>query len=246
MRYWLTRRSFYQDFETEIRSANALWDDDLSRDVYTRPCIFGLLEIILFARPDMAHQYFPPDLPQWKQPIRMIDCGAYDGDAIRTFFAMGIIFRRWLLSNQTCKLCSPGGFLQKSGKTIPETVFGRVACMPLHASLGSCLAWVRQRYCGFRRNLHQLWLWMKLLPNFAPTLIKMDIEGAEPEALLAHVTTMLLTHPGWHIRLSYPSHLWKYLRLANCFRKHVRIPVIFYFPPLLIVLIPSCNAIPPS
>ncbi len=37
-----------------------------------------------------VHQYFPTDLPVWKSPLRLMDCGAYDGVTLREILALGI------------------------------------------------------------------------------------------------------------------------------------------------------------
>jgi hypothetical protein len=92
-RYWLTKRTFYRDFKTQINAANDLWADDLSRKTYTKTLQFRVTgDFSLLPAPDITHQYFPLDMPPWKQPIRMVDCGAYDGDAIRDFINNGHTF----------------------------------------------------------------------------------------------------------------------------------------------------------
>jgi len=48
------------------------------------------------------------------------------------------------------------------------------------------------------------------VPSFVPTLIKMDIEGAEPDALRGAEATLRRNRPGLAVALYHkPEHLWE-------------------------------------
>ena len=82
-RYWLTARSFYDSQRSFILEGLNLWEDETSRQLYAAILKFRFTgDYNLLPKPDVMSQYFPPDLPKWKTPIRFIDCGAFDGDTL--------------------------------------------------------------------------------------------------------------------------------------------------------------------
>ena len=81
--YWLTAAAGYAGAETEVAAARALLADDESRrwfDALMRLRLTGNYHGLPEPRP--AEQYLPADLPRWAEPMRLIDCGAYDGDTL--------------------------------------------------------------------------------------------------------------------------------------------------------------------
>jgi FkbM family methyltransferase len=212
-RYWLTNRGFYRNFETQICETNALCADDLSRATFAKTLQFRITgDYSVIPEPDMQHQYFPTDLPRWKLPLRRIDCGAYDGDAIRGFAKNRYRFSALAAFELDIQsYANLAGFMREYGKTIPEISLWR---------------------CGVNATSHQLRFTSgvgesssidesgepvvqcvaldEALPNFAPTLIKMDIEGTEPEALLGARHLIATYQPGLAISAYHaPAHLWE-------------------------------------
>ena len=65
--------------------------DEVSRKLYSSILEFRLTgNNKVLPAPDSAHQYFPLDIPSWKTPLRLVDCGAFDGDTLLSFFNNGI------------------------------------------------------------------------------------------------------------------------------------------------------------
>ena len=65
------------------------------------------------------------------------------------------------------------------------------------------------------------------LPSYRPTLIKMDIEGAEPDALQGAAKTIATTRPALAISIYHdPAHLWQLPLLIHSwqldYRFHLR------------------------
>ena len=212
-RYWLVNRTFYRAYKTQINAANELWTDDLSRETYTKTLQFRVSgNYSLLPEPDFTHQYFPPHLPPWKQPIRLIDCGAYDGDVIRNFMKNDYTFSALAafepdLHNYSCLVTT----LREIGKNIPEV------------NLFPCGVSSTSRMLGFSSGLgeasgvtasggtiiHGVAL-DDAVPNFRPTLIKMDIESAEMDALLGARNLISKYQPGLAISVYHtPAHLWE-------------------------------------
>ena len=212
-RYWLTKRTFYRDFEASIHAASSVWVDDLSQEIFTRTLQFRITgDFSLLPEPDMLHQYFPPNLPRWKQPIRMIDCGTYDGGDIHEFIKNGFRFSALAafepdLQNYTRLV----GFIREHSKNFPE-----VSLWPCGAYSESCQLRFfsgRGEASGIAKSGGTIIQCVALddaLPNFAPTLIKMDIEGAEMEALFGTRKLIRMYQPILAISAYHtPAHLWE-------------------------------------
>jgi FkbM family methyltransferase len=212
-RYWLTYRTFYRDYETQINAAYNLWADDLSREAYEKTLHFRLTgDFSLLPEPDMAHQYFPPDLPPWKQPMRLIDCGAYDGDVIRNFTKSGYKFSALAAFEPDAQnYARLAKYTQEHSKTIPE-----LSLWPCGVCAISCqlrFASGLDEASGIEASGETVIQCVALdeaLPNFAPTLIKMDIEGAEMDALMGARQLILAHQPALALSVYHtPAHLWE-------------------------------------
>jgi len=212
-RYWLTSRNFYRGFKTQIDAANKLWADDLSCDVYEKTLHFRINgDFSLLPEPDIAHQYFPPGLPPWKQPIRMIDCGAYDGDVIRDFIKIGFTFSALAAFEPDAQNYSRlAKYIQEHGITIPEVSLWPcgVGAISRQLSFASGMG-EASGIAASGETVIQCVALDDALPNFAPTLIKMDIEGAEIDALMG-ARQLILTYRPALILSAYhtPAHLWE-------------------------------------
>ena len=212
-RYWLSRRTFYLDNEKPIADAYALWTDDLSREIYSKTLEFRLTSnYSVLPLPDREHQYFPPDLPSWKAPIRMIDCGAYDGDTIRNFGQNGYVLSALAAFEPDLRnYASLSKFIRETGKTIPEVSLWpcgvHASTRQLYFTSGESDA---SRIKDTGKTMIQCVSLDDAVTNFAPTLIKMDIEGAEYDALLGSRNLIATYQPGLAISIYHtPAHLWE-------------------------------------
>lgn len=75
--------------ETEIERTYTLLKDSMSREVFEKILRFRLLDDTLFV-PTMPQdaQYFEPMFYQPRSDAVFVDCGAFDGISVRTFFRM--------------------------------------------------------------------------------------------------------------------------------------------------------------
>lgn len=211
-RFWLTQRAYYQPLESVIRTAVNLWADEASRALYVAIINFRLTgDYNLLPVPDKKHQYFPPDLPAWKTPLRLVDCGAFDGDTLINLMNAGI-------SIESVAAFEPD-----------ETNFGKLTSFVRRTkALEDVALWP----CGVSATARQLRFASgkgeacmistagetfiqcvsldEAIPTFAPTLIKMDIEGAEYDALMGAQGLMTRYKPALAISLYHrPEHLWQ-------------------------------------
>jgi len=212
-RYWLAPRTFYSEYASPIEAAYALFADDASRQTFASLLRFRITgDYALLPAPDMEHQYFPPGLPAWTQPLRFVDCGAYNGDTLEAFLGAGFEFRavaafepdqdnfrkltafiaqnRARLPNSSLFPC--GVFSSTTQITFETGKSEASAASPAGTAVVQCV------------SLDEC------IPTFSPNLVKMDIEGAEMEALRGAQDTIRRYAPGLAISVYHrPSHLWE-------------------------------------
>jgi FkbM family methyltransferase len=218
-RFWLTSRAYYKSFEPIIEEAVNIWEDDESKNLYNAIIQFRLTgEYDALPKPDMEHQYFPPDLPAWKTPLRFVDCGAFDGDTIA-----------YLIKNDI-PIESVAAFEPDQGnfKKLSQFVKSNLSFLN-NIALWPCGVHSLTKQMRFSSGQGEASIMTEkgdiviqclslddVIPDFAPTLIKMDIEGAEYEALLGARGIISKYRPGLAICLYHrPADLWQIPLLVN-------------------------------
>ena len=224
-RDWLVPSTFYEDKQEQIDGARALLSDELSQIWYgaalrlRRQGDYHALPV-----PHPAEQYVPSDLPRWTEPMRFIDCGAYDGDTIdlmlRTGYELKSVVAFEPEPDNYRKLAAR--FTGLNAVFLPCGVASGVALCRFDGGIGTS-----SRIDDSGATTIQCVGIDEALPSFAPTLIKMDIEGAEPDALRGAEQTLRRHRPGLAIALYHkPQHLWEIpLWLAGCnlgYRMYIR------------------------
>lgn len=215
--YWLTAPSRYGTWLDAIGSLDRIFDDALSLDTLARTIEFRLTgRYERLPDPSLKDQYQPLDLPCWRNPMRLIDCGAYIGDTVAAFRANGYAFDaiaafepdpenyaqlKRNIGKDALAICFPCGTSDKTGwKTFSAsaTAASHIEVDAAHGIQIQCVA--------IDDALH----------NFTPTLIKMDIEGEEPAALIGAARTIADGRPALAISAYHcPEHLWVIPRLID-------------------------------
>jgi len=218
-RFWLTSRAYYRSFEPYIEEAFKLWEDDASKSLYSAILKLRLMgEYDALPTPDMEHQYFPSDLSAWKTPLRFVDCGAFDGDTLS-----------YLIKNDI-PIESVAAFEpdQINFDQLSQFVKNNLTCLT-NVALWPCGVHSSTKQMRFSSGIGEASLLTAkgdvviqclslddAIPDFAPTLIKMDIEGAEYEALLGARDIISKYRPGLAISLYHrPADLWQIPLLIN-------------------------------
>lgn len=219
-RYFMTNPLNILD---EMPSANVFFNllgDSESKKIYSDIVKFRLTGNYQFCPlPDFERQYSPIDIPPWNSNLRLIDCGAYNGDSIKLFKDFGyeigslIAFEpdpinyQKLINNYFSKEFSqdyiflPCGVAERAQRQLFLTGSGE----------GS-------RISEEGDALVQMISIDEAFPNWAPNLIKMDIEGGEFEALLGAKRTITRFRPGLAISAYHtPKDLWRLGLLLNSF-----------------------------
>jgi len=204
---------FYLGQKEPVLSAFELFDDDMSREVYR--CFLQThmqrKPVSIPSRP-RDEQYFPKDIKLTQGYSRFVSCGAYDGDAVRLlnkthgkvdeivcFEAEPAIFHRL-----SAYLADQGASLAKSIVALPCAVYSHEVMMPFTSATG-----LGSRISEDGDSLVQCVALDHILPDFCPSFISMDIEGAELQALKGAEKMICKNRPDLAICVYHaPNHLW--------------------------------------
>lgn len=155
---------------------------------------------------DRGVQYFPEDLPLQEDEV-FIDCGAYDGDTVAAFRrATGDRFARILAFEP-----DPGTFdlLRTSVKGDARIQLHQSATGARREKLRFTRAGTGSRLTSSGTEEVEVNALDELLGELRPTYLKLDIEGAEPEALRGAFRTIQRHRPKIAVCLYHaPDHLW--------------------------------------
>lgn len=206
-RYFLSDpRSLQREVENAEKFFSKL-SDDLSRSLYLDLLKFRLSGNYSYCpEPTPSNQYSPSDLPRWQSPLRLIDCGAFNGDSIKLFKSYQyqidsvIAFEpdsknyQLLIKNTECS----------NAMYIPCGVSNTAKAMQFNAGKGE-----GSRVTGDGSISIQMLSIDEAFPDAAPNLIKMDIEGGEHNAILGAQETIKKYKPGLAVSAYHlPVDLW--------------------------------------
>lgn len=211
--FWLEPRERCRAARESLMEVLHLWDDPISRDIFLQALRLRLRgDLQVLRRPLSDDQYLPPDLPSPAQPMRLVDGGAFVGDTLESFLAHGVRFAALAAFEpdpssfrQLCRVASL--HRQELGEAILLPC-GLGAATAMHAFSagqggGSALA-------DHGQTTVQLVKLDEALGSFAPTFIKLDVEGAELDALEGAEATIRACHPRLAVSVYHVAdHLWR-------------------------------------
>jgi FkbM family methyltransferase len=173
-----------------IHRAYSVLADDKSRQVFCEQLRWRvLLDSEDMKRPSPTEEtYFAPDLILRNVEETFVDCGAFDGDSIRQFLALN--------TNQFRRIFAlePDGMNRNRLRAwlaqVPDAIADRVTILPyavgdkrqrVQFSEGNFVA---SRIAGADpEGTTECVPLDEIMANHEPTFIKMDVEGAEPQAI---------------------------------------------------------------
>jgi FkbM family methyltransferase len=224
--FFLGPPTSYAARAAEIAAARGLLADDISRIWFDRALEFRLGgDYGVLPAPSPADQYRPADLPRWREPLRMVDCGAYDGDTLRQFAA-----DNYRLDAYAAFEADPANFARLAAEP----------ALPAERVLSPCAVGARKgklRFAAGEGGASHVDEAGDLtvdcvtlddaIPDFRPTLVKMDVEGAEADALAGGAALIARYRPGLAISAYHrPEHLWALARQVQAwelgYRLHLR------------------------
>jgi FkbM family methyltransferase len=171
----------------EVRKAASLWQDDFSRQEYLNHVRWRALgDQNALGPPVDEKQYFPDSLYRTDDREVFVDCGAYIGDTAEELVRRNAAFSRIVAIE-----ADPANFarLTKWIATLDAPVASRIN--PLNIAVGAKRGNLRfqasgndgARLAADGNVVVECVPIDQLAPAIAPTFIKMDIEGAELDAL---------------------------------------------------------------
>jgi FkbM family methyltransferase len=85
-RYWLGSKEIYADAGDRIDRARFIWADAESERLFLETLLFRLaFDLDTLRSPSSeSDQYADPTVPRWKEPLRIVDGGAFTGDTLRS------------------------------------------------------------------------------------------------------------------------------------------------------------------
>jgi FkbM family methyltransferase len=230
-RYWLTNRGYYQAQVSEIESGFSLLADETSRALFLATLRFRITgDPSVLPSPDPEHQYVPPDLPPWDEPMRLVDCGAYDGDTLKSLLRSGHEIQAVAAFEP-----DPSNFsrLRKfvEGSNLSEAYLWpcAVGSTTRLARFGGGQGEASGMAAGGESTVQTVAL-DDVLFGFSPNLVKLDIEGAEQEALRGARRLVASRHPGLAVCVYHrPEDLWQVPLLVRELAGHALRPPYQYF-----------------
>jgi FkbM family methyltransferase len=182
--------------------------DDMSRSIYLDLLKFRLSGNYSYCpKPSPLNQYSPSDLPRWQSPLRLIDCGAFNGDSIKLFksyqyqietviaFEPDLKNYQSLIKNTKCSnaIFLPCGVSNTAKSVLFNAGEGEGSRVTGDGSIGIQMLSIDESF-----------------PDAAPNLIKMDIEGGERDAILGAQETIKKYKPGLAVSAYHlPADLWE-------------------------------------
>jgi FkbM family methyltransferase len=233
----------------EIQTVYDLWSDEFSRQEFLAQLRWRLLgDFDAMADPVGGETYFPEDLFTIGSREVFADCGAFDGDTITSF--LGVTHCRF--SEIVAFEPDPENYQKLNGMVegLDAGIRRRIATHQQAVGQSSGLVTFDARGtdgsaigCGDSR-VECVVLDEVLSGRNAPTFLKMDIEGAEPDALHGAAWTIARHAPILAICAYHQQdHLWRIPALIHSLNPEYR---LYLRPHRIEGWDAVCYAVPPE
>lgn len=236
------------DQSDQVLRACELWNDDESRREYLAQVRWRLLGDFDDLPDPVSHStYFPPDLCGIKEGEVFVDCGAFDGDTIEVFLEQPNAGSGQIYAFEA----DPANFsrLERAVRALPgigSIKVHKAAVGAFNGTTSFCASGNEASYVssgGVGIPVESVTL-DGILGDVEPTYIKMDIEGAELDALTGAAKIIERNSPVLSVCTYHrQDHLWKIPLLIRSINPSYR---FFLRPHLLEVWDLVCYAIPPN
>jgi FkbM family methyltransferase len=213
-KYWLRAKEFYRGKECFVDDSYSAFEEKRSRHLYKSILEFRLTDKYNDTmKPDEGLQYFDNSIPGLTKPSVFLDCGAFDGDTLNNLYAH---FGK--IENIIAFEPDHDNFNKLSAwvKFNRENIADKITLFP-------CGVWSSTKQLNFlsgmdggsgvssntTNSLIQCISLDEVLVDIRPSFIKMDIEGAEYDALLGAKELIMSNKPILAISIYHKAeHLW--------------------------------------
>lgn len=211
--YWLASRASYGNWTSAVNAATDIWGGESSRELYAAVVKYRLSgNHAALPDPKPEHQYLPDDIPPWRTPVRLVDCGAYPGDTPGLFLKKRLPVEAVAMFDP-----DPDNFAALQNVTRrdfppeidvalwPCAVGSKTECRRFSAGCGES-----SRFDSGGGSPVQCAALDEVIPRFRPSLLKLDVEGAEMDALEGARRIIHDNLPALAVCLYHrPEHLWQ-------------------------------------
>jgi FkbM family methyltransferase len=217
-RYWLVSQQELRSYGAAMRDGLARWTDGSSREHYARLLAYRLTgNPLLLPEPAAGIPYRPADLPAPQGAARFVDGGAFDGDTIRAWHDAGVpVEYYWGFEPD------PGNFAAlakwwnapthpKAEHELVRAALGaRMGIAQFAAGSGEASALGASGSSGASAAIDVAVCALDaVIATASPTEVKLDIEGAEPDALDGARGMILRARPRLAVCVYHRcDHLW--------------------------------------
>jgi FkbM family methyltransferase len=223
---WQGGRSQLAPARDELARVLTVLADEPSQQTFLDCLRLRMGDARAMQKPDRVHQYFPPDILPQGRSFRLVDCGAYDGDSWQMICEHGIRLDAFVaLEADAGNYAKLAARMRDDARRPPETV------------LLPCAVWsstTTLRFgSGAEHNSHvdakggtyvQAVTLDDALAGFHTTWLKLDVEGAELDALAGARRVIARDRPFLSVSAyHYPDHLWKLPLLLDGWRLGYRL-----------------------
>ena len=213
-RFWLAERAFYAAHRGDIETVAEIWADSSSRELYRSLLRFRTQwDSSTLPHPLPGPQYFPPDVPNTVGPMRFVDCGAFVGDTLAAIAGLGAAVEEVYAFEPDI---SNFARLSRYASEFSSTTSARVSLWPCAVAAGSGVRAFRADGAEAGHltldGEHPVTAVAldDALPAAMVTDLKMDIEGAELEALRGAEALIRRAQPRLAICVYHRAeHLWE-------------------------------------
>lgn len=198
----------------DVLKGYSIWSDDVSRKIYKGTLAFRLTQDIHDMPSYTKGEYFLPEFFQKSDYIRFVDGGAFNGDTLKElikFTGSEIEFYHGFEPD-------PSNFLalENTKTSLAESLHRRVHLHPLAMGASSGAVYFQSwgNACSAIGLDGPLCVAMDSLDSVLdetenPSFIKLDVEGAEPEALAGMEKTIRRCRPAMAVCVYHKvDHLW--------------------------------------
>jgi FkbM family methyltransferase len=215
-RHWLVAQDELRSHEDSIREGLAMWSDTTSREHYAQLIAYRLTaDPALLPNPVAGVPYRPADLPSPSGGARLVDGGAFDGDTMRAWHEAGVpVEYYWGFEPDPESFAALMKWWNMPGAPTVEHELLRAALgahmgtaqfAPGNGEAGSTLG------AGSNGSIDiAVCALDAVIGGASPTEIKLDIDGAEADALDGARALILRSRPRLAVAAYHRcDHLWR-------------------------------------